>query len=110
MCSTFVTVPPGAERDALAPARCTPWMAGINRLASADPHARWCEGRGLNTPGYPIIRRLACLPVGRDLPVSRALTPGMPSGLAYFTGSRAATKSLIREAAGGSRFPITAMT
>ncbi len=32
VCSTFVTVPPGAERDAPAPAGCTPWMAGINRL------------------------------------------------------------------------------
>ena len=21
---------------------------------SADPHARWCGGRGLKTPGYPI--------------------------------------------------------
>jgi hypothetical protein len=30
--------------------------------------------------------------------------------LAYFTDSYAAMKSLIREAAGGSRFPITAMT
>ena len=32
VCFTFVTVPPGAELDALAPAGCTPWMAGINRL------------------------------------------------------------------------------
>ncbi len=29
---------------------------------SADPHAGWCGGRGLNTPGYPIGRRLIDVP------------------------------------------------
>ncbi|MBM9615080.1 hypothetical protein JWJ90_12410, partial [Desulfobulbus rhabdoformis] len=25
----------------------------------ADPHARWCGGRGRKTPGYPIARHTA---------------------------------------------------
>ncbi len=29
---------------------------GVRALASADPHAGWCGGGGLDTPGYPILR------------------------------------------------------
>jgi hypothetical protein len=75
----------------------------------------------------PPPRRLTILPFSGESPsVSEGHVPataryppsrwftGVQCGpdvhLAYFTGTRAAMKSLIREAAGGSRFPITAMT
>jgi hypothetical protein len=50
--------PNGGARAAVivAETECCTILRDCQEPPDADPHVRWCGGRGGNPPGYPILR------------------------------------------------------
>ena len=59
-------------------------MDGGHQPPSADPHARWCGGWGLNTPGYS-IRLLSDATTDATLRVSHSQPVLLHGGLEHWS-------------------------